>query len=140
MSRFTSHVLPYDPPGDAVADYAAPDTAKGYFAMGTTSWTGVVQLDYSLGWLSEIGIANIEAARQPLIQAVQTELRSRGYEPLTPIDSKTALVAFALKDARRKLADLMKVSKGEASKRWQEIEDRLELTRVGKQLRIALRS
>ena len=110
VNAFKSHVFPYDEPGAGVATYAASPDAAGKFAMGTTSWTGVVQLDYSLGWLSETGIANIEAARQPLIKAVQTELRRRGYEPLTPIDSKTALVAFALKDARRKLADLMKAA------------------------------
>lgn len=110
VNAFKSHVFPYDEPGAGVATYSASPDAAGKFAMGTTSWTGVVQLDYSLGWLTETGIANIETARQPLIKAVQTELRSRGYEPLTPIDSKTALVAFALKDARRKLADLMKAA------------------------------
>jgi hypothetical protein len=42
--------------------------------------------------------------------------------------------------SNQELADLMKVSKGEASKRWQEIEDQLTVTRHGKQLRIALRA
>lgn len=110
VNAFKSHVFPYDEPGQGVATYGVSPDAAGKFAMGTTSWTGVVQLDYSLGWIAEMGIANIEAARQPLIKAVQTELRGRGYEPLTPLDSKTALVAFALKDARRKLGDLMKAA------------------------------
>ncbi|WP_333586568.1 aminotransferase class V-fold PLP-dependent enzyme, partial [Phenylobacterium sp.] len=104
VSRFASHVLPYDPPGDTVADYAAPDTAKGYFAMGTTSWTGVVQLAATLPWILELDVARIQAWRQSMIDAVQTELRGRGYEPLTPQDMKTPLVAFALKDANAKLA------------------------------------
>ena len=52
----------------------------------------------------------IEAARQPLIKAIQTELRGRGYQPMTPLDSRTALVAFGLKDARSKLGDLMKAA------------------------------
>jgi selenocysteine lyase/cysteine desulfurase len=110
INAFKTHVFPYDEPGEGVATYGASPDAAGRFAMGTTSWTGVVQLDYSLGWLSEVGVANIEAARQPLIKAVQTELRRRGYEPLTPEDSRTALVAFALKDARRKLGDTMKAA------------------------------
>lgn len=110
INAFKTHVFPYDEPGEGVATYGASPDAAGRFAMGTTSWTGVVQLDYSLGWLSEVGVANIEAARQPLIKAVQTELRRRGYEPLTPEDSRTALVAFALKDARRKLGDAMKAA------------------------------
>ena len=110
VNAFKTHVFPYDEPGEGVATYGASPDAAGKFAMGTTSWTGVIQLDYSLGWLTEVGIANIEAARQPLIKAVQTELRRRGYEPLTPEDSRTALVAFALKDARRKLGDAMKAA------------------------------
>lgn len=42
--------------------------------------------------------------------------------------------------SNQELADLMRVSKGEASKRWQEIESQLVVTREGKQLRIALKA
>lgn len=108
VNAFKTHVFPYDEPGPGVATYGMSPDAAGKFAMGTTSWTGVVQLDYSLGFISDLGVSAIEAARQPMIKAVQTELRRRGYEPLTPLDSRTPLVAFALKDARRKLSDLMK--------------------------------
>lgn len=110
VSAFKSHVFPYDPPGAGVATYEMSPDAAGKFAMGTTSWTGVVQLDYSLGLLAQLGVPAIEAARQPLLAAVQGELRRRGYEPLTPLDSRTALVAFALKDARAKLGDLLKAA------------------------------
>ena len=75
--------------------------------MGTTSWTGVVQLEHSLRWIREIGVANIQAYRQPMVDAIQTELRRRGYQPMTPMGSRTPLVAFALKDARPKLAELL---------------------------------
>lgn len=105
--RFVTHVFPFDPPGQTVADYGyAPGTA-GRFAMGTTSWTGVVQLEHSLGYIRDLGVANIQAYRQPMIDAIQTELRRRGYQPLTPLGSRTPLVAFALKDARAKLGDLL---------------------------------
>ena len=110
VNAFKTHVFPYDAPGDGVATYSASPDAAGKFAMGTTSWTGVVQLDYSLGLIASLGVPAIEAARQPLIKAVQTELRGRGYQPMTPLDSKTPLVAFALKDARSKLGDLMKAA------------------------------
>ncbi|WP_375268192.1 aminotransferase class V-fold PLP-dependent enzyme [Phenylobacterium sp.] len=108
VSRFTSHVLPYDPPGETVADYAASETAEGYFAMGTTSWTGVVQLAATLPWIRTLDVARIQTWRQPLADAVQTELRGRGYEPLTPLGSRTPLVAFALKDASGKLGPLLR--------------------------------
>lgn len=110
VNSFRTHVFPYDAPGDTVADYSASPDAAGRFAMGTTSWTGVVQLDYSLGLITDLGVPAIQAWRQPMVDAVQTELRRRGYEPLTPLNSKTPLVAFALKDARAKLAEPMKAA------------------------------
>jgi len=111
VASFASHVYPYDDPSPAVATYAAASNAGGIFAMGTTSWTGVVQLEHSLTWLNRVGVATIQRWRQPMIDAVQNELRRRGYEPLTPADSKTSLVAFALKEARAKLAERMDAAK-----------------------------
>ncbi|NQE63446.1 aminotransferase class V-fold PLP-dependent enzyme [Caulobacter sp. RHG1] len=106
--RFQSHVLPYDPPGATVADAEGGASATGRFAMGTTSWTGMVQLAYSLPWIKAVGVEQLVAHRRPLAQTIQTELRQRGYEPLTPLDNRSALVAFALKDARAKLAEPLK--------------------------------
>jgi selenocysteine lyase/cysteine desulfurase len=110
VSEFHSHVFPYDPPGASVADYATSDNATGLFGMGTFSWTGIVQLNYALDWIGEVTVPALAAARQPLAHAVQTELRQRGYDPMTPLDSRTPLVAFALKDARDKLAAPLKVA------------------------------
>ena len=104
---FQTHTNPFDPPGERPADYGYVTGATGKFAMGTTSWTGVVQLEHSLRWIREIGVANIQAYRQPMVDAIQTELRRRGYQPMTPMGSRTPLVAFALKDARPKLAELL---------------------------------
>lgn len=111
LRAFQSHAFPYDAPGPMPADYAARDDASGRFAMGTTSWTGAVQLDHSLTWLNRLGVDAIQKARQPLADTVQSELRRRGYEPLTPLDSRTALVAFALKDARPKLSERLTAAK-----------------------------
>jgi selenocysteine lyase/cysteine desulfurase len=105
--RFVTHVFPYDDPAPKVADYGYDPGAAGRFAMGTTSWTGAVQLDWSLGFLEQITVPAYQAWRQPMVDAIQTELRRRGYEPLTPLDSRTPLVAFALKDARRKLPPIL---------------------------------
>ena len=41
--------------------------------------------------------------------------------------------------SNRELARLMQVLDGEASKRWQEVQDQLSVTRQGKQVKIALR-
>jgi selenocysteine lyase/cysteine desulfurase len=101
--RFITHVFPYDEPSSDVATYGYDPGAGGRFAMGTTSWTGPVQLDYSLGLIEALGVAAFQRYRQPMADAIQADLRRRGYEPLTPQGSRTPLVAFALKDARRKL-------------------------------------
>jgi selenocysteine lyase/cysteine desulfurase len=110
LASFRTHVFPFDEPGPGVASYApSPDTA-GRFAMGTTSWTGVVHLNHSLAWLEKVGIGQIQAWRQPMIDTLQKELRARGYQPLTPLDSKTSMVAFAMKDVRAKLAETLKAA------------------------------
>ena len=105
--RFVTHVFPYDPPGKTVADYGYAPGTTGKFAMGTTSWTGVVQLEHSLGYIRRLGVEALQAHRQPMADAIQAELRRRGYQPMTPLGSRTALVAFALKDARAKLGELL---------------------------------
>jgi selenocysteine lyase/cysteine desulfurase len=105
--HFTTHVFPFDPPGEGVVDYGYAEGTDGRFAMGTTSWTGVVQLEHSLDWIRRVGVDRLVAHRAPLAAAVQGELRRRGYQPLTPLDSRTPLVAFALRDARRKLGPLL---------------------------------
>ena len=110
LAKFRTHVLPHDEPGPGAASYAPRDDASGRFAMGTTSWTGVVHLDYSLAWLTTVGVPTIQAWRQPMIDAVQQELRRRGYEPLTPLGSKTSMVAFALKNARARLGERLKAA------------------------------
>ncbi|ODT86752.1 aminotransferase class V-fold PLP-dependent enzyme [Phenylobacterium sp. SCN 70-31] len=103
--RFQTHLYPFDPPGERPADYGHAKGAEGLFAMGTTSWTGVVQLEHSLGFIHDLTVPAIQAWRQPMADAIQGELRRRGYRPLTPEGSRTPLVAFALKDARAGLAE-----------------------------------
>jgi selenocysteine lyase/cysteine desulfurase len=105
--RFITHVYPYDEPAAEDATYGYDPGATGRFGMGTTSWTGAVQLEYSLGLIEALTVPAIQAYRQPMMDAVQTELRRRGYEPMTPLGTRTPLVTFALKDARRKLPALL---------------------------------
>jgi len=66
--------------------------------------------------------------------------------PKEVIDFRNHPVVKALRDnggsvtSHRQLAQLLQMDEGAASRRRQEVEDRLEITRVGKQLRIALRA
>ncbi|ATE63615.1 aminotransferase class V-fold PLP-dependent enzyme [Rhizorhabdus dicambivorans] len=95
------------PKGDILepGSYRPMSNAQGIFAMGTMCRTGVAMLDYSLDWISRVGTRALMKHRLPLIDAIQNELRKRGYQPLTPLGSRSPLLAFALDDAPAKLAE-----------------------------------
>lgn len=70
--------------------------------------------------------------------------RTRKPSPANVVDFHRHPVVKALETAGRpvnndELARLMGVTKGEASKRWREVADRLDTRRVGRELKIALR-
>src|SRR5262249_30090416 len=96
----TTHLFPYDPPGDHYAEMIPRNDATGLFAMGTFCESGLAHLSFSLDFINRVGVANIQAYRQPLIEKARKELPAMGFEPLTPEDSTSALLAYAKKDAR----------------------------------------
>lgn len=104
LARFRSHVYPFDPPGDGVADMAARDDAEGLFAMGTRSHAVMAQLDWTLAALLELGVERIAQARMPLLARLHEALPAKGYRVVTPPDSRTPLLTCALEGARERLA------------------------------------
>ncbi|HEY3948217.1 aminotransferase class V-fold PLP-dependent enzyme [Phenylobacterium sp.] len=100
ISGMQSHYMPFDPPGDGVADFRVRPDAVGHFAMGTIANACLVHLNYSLDYLLGVGVGAIQAHRQPLLDRLQAELPRLGFEPMTPAGSRTPLVAFARKHAR----------------------------------------
>lgn len=103
LAGLSSHVFPYDEPHESAYQTRARFDATGLFAMGTFSNTGVAHLDYSLDYLLDLGVENIQALRWPLIERVRAELTERGFQPLTPEDSTGPLIAFAYENARARL-------------------------------------
>ena len=101
LSAMEYHVFPYDTPGNAVFDWKQKNDAAGHFEVGTVSNTTVAALSFSLEWLQQIGVSAIQAHRQPLLQRLQQELPRLGFEPMTPPDSTSPIVAFACKDTER---------------------------------------
>jgi selenocysteine lyase/cysteine desulfurase len=94
------HVFPYDRPGSGVMDWKELNTAGGFYEVGTVSNTTAACLGYSLRLLQQIGIANIQSYRQPLLQRIQKELPRLGFEPLTGSESTSPIVTFACRDTR----------------------------------------
>ena len=101
LADMTYHVFPYDTPGESVFDWKQKNDAAGHFEVGTVSNTTVAALSFSLEWLQRIGIGRIQAHRQPLLQSLQKEMPRLGFEPMTPAESTSPIVAFAVKDTER---------------------------------------
>lgn len=111
IDRFESHIYPFDPPGDRVADYAFLPDAMGAFALGTHSHGVIAQLDHSLDYIQKIGVPAIQAHVQSLVRVLKDELPKRGYRVMTPLEAKTPIVAVAYENARKILAEPMRAAK-----------------------------
>jgi selenocysteine lyase/cysteine desulfurase len=73
--------------------------ATGHFEVGSQANGAWASLSTSLPYIRRLGVENIEAYRQPMLRQLHKEMPSLGFEPLTPSDSKSALITFAMKDA-----------------------------------------
>jgi selenocysteine lyase/cysteine desulfurase len=100
LARMDYHVFPYDPPGEAVADWTPSGSAGGHFEVGTVSNTTAACLTYSLDYILKLGVENIQAHRQPLLRRLQSELPRLGFQPMTPAESLSPIVTFAREDTR----------------------------------------
>lgn len=110
VSRFTSHVYPFDPPGEEVASYAFEDTATGLFALGTYSHTAIALLNASLDYIGALGVETIQRHAINLTTRLKEGLRAQGYDLLTPEESRTPIVACAYQDARTRLGPKLKAA------------------------------
>lgn len=108
VSSFTSHVYPFDPPGDDVASYAFADTAAGMFALGTYSHTTVALLNASLDYISSLGVEAIQRHAISLTTRLKEGLLSQGYTLMTPEESTTPIVACAYENARARIGPKLK--------------------------------
>lgn len=98
-SSMTTHFLPYDPPGSRPLTFDLRRDATGYFEVGSQANGAWAALSHSLPYIRRLGVENIEAHRQPMLERLRTEMPRLGFEPLTPAGSRSALVSFAVKDA-----------------------------------------
>ena len=97
-SSMESHFLPGDPPGSTAYTFALETNATGHFEAGTDAIGAAHVLAQSLPYIRRLGVENIHAHRQPFLKRLQQEMPRLGFEPLTPPESTSALVTFAVKD------------------------------------------
>jgi len=104
LQAFTTHHFPFETPASDSLSYRKRAGAAALFELGTLSNTAAVAMSHSLPLLLDIGIERIEVHRQPMLELLQHELPARGFLPLTPKGSRSALVAFAVEGAQQRFA------------------------------------
>jgi selenocysteine lyase/cysteine desulfurase len=97
-SALDSHFLPGDPPNPAPYTWELEKNATGHFEVGTPAIGTAHVLAQSLPYIRKLGVENIYAHRQPLLKRLHEEMPRLGFAPITPPESTSALVSFAVKD------------------------------------------
>jgi selenocysteine lyase/cysteine desulfurase len=110
VSRFTSHVYPFDPPGEEVASYTFEDSAAGLFALGTYGHANVALLDASLSYILSLGVEAVQRHAGVLTTRLKEGLRSLGYDLMTPEETATPMVACAYENARARLGPRLRAA------------------------------
>jgi selenocysteine lyase/cysteine desulfurase len=98
-TKMASHFLPFDEPGNVALSYELGTDATSYFEVGSQASAAWAALSKSLPYIRQLGVENIEAYRQPMLQRLRQEMPRLGFIPMTPDDSKAAPISFAIKDA-----------------------------------------
>ena len=101
ISKFDSHIYAFDPPGKSIADYAYAEDAEGHFAHGTDAFAvdGAARLFAGLH-RKPSAFPPFRLMPQTLTDHLKKELPRLGYTMMTPLESTTPLVAYALENAR----------------------------------------
>lgn len=92
-----SHLLPGDPPADSPYTWQLKTDAGGRFEVSTPAIGVMMALGQSLPYIRSLGVEKIQAYRQPMLKKIQEELPLLGFEPFTPSESASSLLAFGLR-------------------------------------------
>ena len=106
MTGLENHVL--EPGHDRVVDYAFRNDATGGFALGTRDHTTMVILNESLGYILDSGVEHIHEYVQTLTIPLKSALTERGFQVVTPPESKAPIVTCVYENARERLGPRLK--------------------------------
>lgn len=102
------HVFPGDQPGTNVADFDIQPGARGRYEVGTPSFAAIAAADKSLAFIVQTGVETINAHVRPMVHRLQEALPRLGFIPMTPRESRSALVSFLVPDPDQVRAALRK--------------------------------
>ena len=94
-----THMYPLDPPGNPQYSSSRKEGIEGIFNGSFPPRMIEAAADVSLQMILETGVEFLQSQRQPLINALQTTLRERGFRPYTPAGSKSPIVSFIRKNS-----------------------------------------
>jgi selenocysteine lyase/cysteine desulfurase len=119
-SDMSEHVPPFDPEADThPVSWTVSNDATGMFEVGSIGGSVKAAVGASLGYIAGLGVENIQAHRQPLLKKLREEMPRLGFTPVTPPESTSPIITFAMKDgsAVQKKLDAAKVNARVAA-RW----------------------
>jgi len=97
-------IYPYDPGfpnGNPPYESVQNNTVSGYFSGSFQAQAVEAACSYGIQWLLDVGVENIQAYRQPMIDTLQMEMRHRNFIPMTPLGTKSPIVSFAYQNANQ---------------------------------------
>jgi len=94
-----SHFLPGDAPNASPYTWSLGSDASSHFETGTSALGVAAILGASLPLIQHFGVDRIEEHRQPMLKRLQQEMPRLGFQPLTPPETKSALISFTVKEA-----------------------------------------
>lgn len=101
-----THFLPYDPPATAPFSWDLGSSASSHFEVGSKALGPLAALGASLPYLRELGVANIQAWRQPLLARLHAEMPRLGLRPVTPAGTTSPLISFVFDENKQVAARL----------------------------------
>jgi selenocysteine lyase/cysteine desulfurase len=110
FDTFNYHFLPDQPRTGAPYDWSPRSGAGSLYEIGTIAYAPMAALAYSLGWIKELGVANIYDHRVVLARRLLREMPRLGYASLTPPDNLSGIVAFTVPDEAATNARLAKAN------------------------------
>jgi selenocysteine lyase/cysteine desulfurase len=110
VTAFENHIFPYDLTADGAASWKPLRGTAGHFEVGTISQATVAALSHSLPYIQRLGVETIQAHVQSLTSRLQKELPRLGYPSVTPLEAKSAIVSFVVKEPHALSARLEKAN------------------------------